>query len=195
MYITGNPIPIGAAKNKADQIAKDHDIGYSQLIEDSKQGKYTKEEFHQRLSSLDEKAIQEFKQEYKDSGSWNAYIGKKGLQIKKATENITGPLYPKQQTTFTNEDLENIARKNNTTIQHIKTHLAKEDININHKIITQINNNKPHDLNDINYIHKIILPITKEEKLHALKRRLFQGPTQRQSTNDKNNKKKRRIHI
>lgn len=79
----GNPIPIGAAKNPTEQIAKDHDVAYSiaQHVDDIKEA--------------DRKAIVEFGNEYKKSGDTYAKIGELGISAKENIENIIGVQYPR----------------------------------------------------------------------------------------------------
>lgn len=81
----GNPIPIGAAKDEAEQTAKDHDAGYRDIDPNK--------DFHQQVKALDEHAIEEFG----ESPRLKAQIGKLGLQAKRKLEDALGyPLYPRQ---------------------------------------------------------------------------------------------------
>lgn len=91
----GNPIPIGAARNSADQAAKKHDAGYRDL-EDEPPAKRTKT-FHEAVADLDNEAIADFEESYKKDGSINAKLGATGLGIKRKVEDALGfPLYPKK---------------------------------------------------------------------------------------------------
>lgn len=118
----GNPIPISATRNKADQIAKDHDVGYTKLIEEARQGKLTEDEFKIKLHKLDTKAIEDFEQEVKESGSWNAWIGAKGLKLKKTFENMYKPVYPKYKKTFDKEDINSTLQDYDITPTELHEH-------------------------------------------------------------------------
>ena len=95
----GNKIKIDAPRHRADVIAKDHDIGYTQLIELARRTEMSNDEFIKRVSALDKTAIEEFAADYKTSGSWQSYVAKYGLKIKSAVENIIGVQYPVQPQT------------------------------------------------------------------------------------------------
>nr|QTE04089.1 MAG: putative structural protein [Tarsiger cyanurus ambidensovirus] len=79
----GNPIPIGAAKNPSEQIAKEHDLAY------------TNAKTHSDVQSADREAYTKFRDEYHKSGDYYAKIGQLGLQAKAGIENIIGVQYPK----------------------------------------------------------------------------------------------------
>ena len=90
----GNPIPIGAARNSADQTAKIHDAGYRDLLENPPKKQKT---FHETVQKLDNEAIEEFKKSYQEDGHINAKVGQLGLQAKRKVEDTLGfPLYPKR---------------------------------------------------------------------------------------------------
>ena len=79
----GNPIHIGAAKNPAEQIAKDHDLAY------------TNAKTHSDVQSADREAYYKFRDEYHKSGDYYAKIGQLGLQAKYGIEKVIGVQYPK----------------------------------------------------------------------------------------------------
>lgn len=90
----GNPIPIGAARNSADQTAKIHDAGYRDLLENPPKKQKT---FHEAVQKLDNEAIEGFKKSYREDGHINAKVGQLGLQAKRKVEDTLGfPLYPKR---------------------------------------------------------------------------------------------------
>lgn len=83
----GNPIPIGAARNSADQAAKVHDAGYRDIDPD--------QDHHEQVKKLDEEAISAFDKAYEKDGNINAKIGSVGLGVKRKVEDTLGfPLYP-----------------------------------------------------------------------------------------------------
>ena len=53
----GNPIHIGAAKNSAEQAAKEHDVNYTNLIEYAKQHEISQKDFTERVHQFDQSAI------------------------------------------------------------------------------------------------------------------------------------------
>nr|QTZ83149.1 MAG: hypothetical protein 2 [Emberiza rustica ambidensovirus] len=78
----GNPIPIGAAKNPSDQIAKEHDVAYQNAkhVDD--------------IKKADLEAIKAFNTEYSKSGDTYAKVGEIGLNIKSKIEEHIGVQYP-----------------------------------------------------------------------------------------------------
>ncbi|TCD26804.1 hypothetical protein E0D84_29495 [Bacillus wiedmannii] len=83
----GNPIPISAARNSADQAAKVHDAGYRDID--------ANKDHHEQVKKLDEEAIRAFDEAYEKDGHINAKIGSIGLAIKRKVEDTLGfPLYP-----------------------------------------------------------------------------------------------------
>lgn len=83
----GNPIPIGAARNSADQAAKVHDAGYRDIDPN--------QDHHAQVKKLDEEAIQAFDESFEKDGHINAKIGSIGLGVKRKVEDTLGfPLYP-----------------------------------------------------------------------------------------------------
>lgn len=96
----GNPVPVGAAKNSADQVAKDHDVEYGHI---SNNKKLTNQEFKQKVIDADNTAIEGFQKSYNEDGHLNAKIGEVGLRIKQNVEHILGaPLYPQSKCHFIN---------------------------------------------------------------------------------------------
>ena len=84
----GNEIPISAAKDEAEQVAKDHDAGYRDLS-------YTDKEFGQKVALLDRAAIDAFRRVNRKGIAWKARIGQIGLTIKRKVEEVLGePIYP-----------------------------------------------------------------------------------------------------
>ena len=73
----GNPIQIGPARNPADQVAREHDLGYQDLLNKPP------EDFHKAVQDLDNKAISDFDKVYEETGDVNAKIGSIGLGIKR----------------------------------------------------------------------------------------------------------------
>lgn len=91
----GNDIHIAPARNKADQIAKDHDIGYDNLIKYAQSNYISEEEFREKVNNLDKTAIDEFSKDYEESGNWQSFVGKYGLKIKTNIEKfINKQIYP-----------------------------------------------------------------------------------------------------
>lgn len=83
----GNPIPIGAARNSADQAAKVHDAGYRDINPDT--------DHHEQVKNLDKEAIKAFDEAYEKDGHINAKLGSIGLGVKRKVEDTLGfPLYP-----------------------------------------------------------------------------------------------------
>lgn len=79
----GNPIPIGAAKNPSEQIAKEHDLAYSNA------------KTHSDVQSADRDAYTKFRDQYHKSGDYYAKIAQLGLQAKAGIEKVIGVQYPK----------------------------------------------------------------------------------------------------
>ncbi|AGZ03695.1 VP1 [Solenopsis invicta densovirus] len=90
----GNKIGIDAPRSAADQIGKFHDITYAELLEAARRGVITKKEFLYGINHTDKKHADLFDKEWKESGSWQAFIGKYGLNFKNYIEEKTGVLYP-----------------------------------------------------------------------------------------------------
>lgn len=90
----GNDIPISAAKNPADQVARDHDLSYAEL----ELCKLLPEDFRKAVEESDLEAIKRFYDVYNEDGSWNALIGHYGLRVKRFIEKLLGfPLYPRRK--------------------------------------------------------------------------------------------------
>lgn len=79
----GNPIPIGAAKNPSEQIAKEHDLAY------------TNAKTHSDVQSADRDAYTRFRDEHHKSGDYYAKIAQLGLQAKSNIEKVIGVQYPR----------------------------------------------------------------------------------------------------
>lgn len=86
----GNSIPIEAAKNPVDQIARDHDLKYQEIQEKYRKGQIDKSSFVAEVKEADREAATRFAEE---SGI-HAAIGKVGLDVKQTIEKLTGVLYP-----------------------------------------------------------------------------------------------------
>lgn len=91
----GNPINIDAPRHGADAIAKEHDITYDNLSKDSRIKDKTA--FAEAVAKADEVAIDQFYDDYQQSGRWQSKVGELGLRAKSTLEKLTGPLYPTQQ--------------------------------------------------------------------------------------------------
>jgi len=154
----GNPIPISAAKSKPDQIAKDHDVGYANLIQEAKEHPMTKDEFVNKLHTLDLTAIQQFEEEYKQSGSWQAYVGAKGLKIKHTIEKITGPIYPPYKKDFNHQDIQDALKTTTVSpaeLEQISVHNKDNPKHISHKSINIIKTKKGTlDVKQMRKLHK-----------------------------------------
>lgn len=90
----GNPIREGPARHPADQIARDHDIGYETALREAKAKGFTKKQFEEEISKLDNKAWNSFYNRWRNDGDWRALVGYLGLRIKAGVEGKTGVLYP-----------------------------------------------------------------------------------------------------
>lgn len=90
----GNPIPIGAAKNPTEQIARDHDLGYGEVLQKAYGKKWTFDKFNREIRKLDDVAWGKFWERYGDEGDWKALVGYLGLRAKAAVEKHTGVIYP-----------------------------------------------------------------------------------------------------
>ncbi|XP_049955448.1 uncharacterized protein LOC126471369 [Schistocerca serialis cubense] len=94
---SGNPINIDAPRSGADAIAKEHDVGYDNLLKEARERPFTEEEFRQRVQQLDAKAIIDFAIDWSHTRNWHSFVGKYGLKLKTAVEQRIGKtLYPKQ---------------------------------------------------------------------------------------------------
>lgn len=83
----GNPIPISATRNSADQAAKVHDAGYRDINPNK--------DHHEQIKKLDKEAIKAFDEAYEKDGHINAKIGSIGLGVKRKVEDTLGfALYP-----------------------------------------------------------------------------------------------------
>lgn len=90
----GNPVNIDAAKNSADQTAKEHDIEYGRI----EKTPLSDIDFKQQVIDADNTAIDNFEKNWKEDGHINAKIGSIGLQVKQNVEHLVGhPLYPKRK--------------------------------------------------------------------------------------------------
>lgn len=78
----GNPLEGQIPVDKDDEIAKEHDEAYSKA-------KTSKD-----VIEADQKAIDRFKQDYKENGNLHSLAGQVGLQIKSAVERRIGVIYP-----------------------------------------------------------------------------------------------------
>lgn len=78
----GNPVDEAPPVDTDDQIAKDHDIAYSNAK--------TAEDVH----IADKEAINKFAADYKEHGNLHSKAGELGLTLKHNVEKFTGILYP-----------------------------------------------------------------------------------------------------
>lgn len=91
----GNPIPISAAKDAGDQAAKEHDVNYGNLIEYARNNPISQKEFTERVHQFDQSAIDEFERDWQTTGNWRSFVGKYGLKVKQAAEQLYGQsIYP-----------------------------------------------------------------------------------------------------
>lgn len=90
----GNPIYEGPAKSIEDQIARDHDLGYSEVLYRAQREKWPIERFNAEIGHLDETAFDAFWNRYSTAGDWKSLIGYLGLKGKHSLEYYTGTLYP-----------------------------------------------------------------------------------------------------
>ena len=80
----GNPINIDAPRHGFDAVAKDHDIGYKNLLEKYRTVGGTDTQFKKEVSALDSEAARAFWQDYNTYGNWQSFVGHYGLRIKQA---------------------------------------------------------------------------------------------------------------
>lgn len=93
----GNPIDPKPARSETDQVAKEHDLGYENLLNRAKSEYLSEEDFKREVYKLDDEAIHRFSEEYQKSGTWQAFVGKYGLKAKRLIEDVIGaPVYPQQ---------------------------------------------------------------------------------------------------
>nr|QVW56806.1 MAG: putative structural protein [Phylloscopus fuscatus parvoviridae sp.] len=94
----GNPMPIGAARDKADQIAKSHDSAYEQVYKEVNSDLTEGEQaiyFANLIKHADNVAIKQFLDHYHSEGDFRSLIGAGGLYLKQNLENVFGHIYPK----------------------------------------------------------------------------------------------------
>lgn len=93
----GNPIDPKPARSETDQIAKEHDVGYDNLLKRAQEEYLDEQTFREEVQKLDDTAIHRFEEEYRKSGTWQAFVGKFGLKAKRTLEAALGhPIYPQQ---------------------------------------------------------------------------------------------------
>lgn len=90
----GNPIKEGPARHGTDQVARDHDIGYRDVIANAKAGKWSEATFRSAIRALDVEASEAFWREYNTEGKWQALVGNLGLRAKVLAEDVVGQIYP-----------------------------------------------------------------------------------------------------
>lgn len=91
----GNPINIDAPRSAVDVIAKEHDIGYQDTEDRVAKGELSEDEFVRQIDFLDNRAIEQFAEQFKTGGEWQAFLGKYGLWLKNRIERVLGrPIYP-----------------------------------------------------------------------------------------------------
>lgn len=89
-----NPIKESPAQSIEDQIARDHDLGYSEVVRRAREEHWSIERFNAEIGHLDETAFNQFWERYSTAGDWKALVGYLGLRGKYALEHYTGKLYP-----------------------------------------------------------------------------------------------------
>lgn len=95
----GNTVKAGAARSEADQIAKEHDLAYSDILDIARTKVLSEREFFNLIKRTDSEAQDRFNKEILESGSIPAYVGKYGLKIKGYLEDLYGgALYPQKPT-------------------------------------------------------------------------------------------------
>lgn len=78
-----------------DYIAKEHDLGYHELLKEIHSRNIDSAEFFDRVQELDTKAIYEFFDDYHKTGNWHSLIGAIGLTVKKGGDTLARkPLLP-----------------------------------------------------------------------------------------------------
>lgn len=75
----GNKLFHGKPVDRDDEIVEEHDIAYA---------------INKNIHEADEKAIDEFLEDWNKTGNWHSYIGGVLLEGKKHYENIFGQIYP-----------------------------------------------------------------------------------------------------
>lgn len=90
----GNKINIDAPRSESDAIAKEHDIGYSDVEKRARTGNLSEQEFAEHIEQLDNDAIRKFAENFHTSGEWQSFVGRWGLYLKNRIERVTGTLYP-----------------------------------------------------------------------------------------------------
>lgn len=90
----GNAIKIGPARHPADQIARDHDLGYEEALRHATAAGFTKKQFDTEISKLDKTAWNSFLNRAKNHKDWRALIGYLGLRTKGFIEDKLGIQYP-----------------------------------------------------------------------------------------------------
>lgn len=93
----GNTLDQGPARNEADQIARDHDIQYRDIIDQANQENWSAETFRAYIADADAVAIESFKKSYQNDPRWQAKVAEYGLRIKQTLEKLFGQLYPRYQ--------------------------------------------------------------------------------------------------
>ena len=90
----GNPIRIGPARHETDQIARDHDLQYEEVIARARKNHWSEQQFAREIDRLDKEARDRFWRVYSTQGSWQSLVGSLGLGIKNKVEQHTGVIYP-----------------------------------------------------------------------------------------------------
>lgn len=96
----GNPIREGPARHATDQAAREHDLGYTNVLKKAQKNHWTDDKFRREINKLDEITKNQFWSVYKNEGAWQALVGALGLRIKQAVESKTGVLYPSFSGTY-----------------------------------------------------------------------------------------------
>lgn len=79
----GNKVLPGAARFTADQIAKEHDVTYAEIIRRAQQGKYENEDqFYAAVHQADLDAENAFLEDWQKHGSIYGLVGAYGLKFK-----------------------------------------------------------------------------------------------------------------
>lgn len=94
----GNPYPNGKPVDKADEVAREHDKFYTEILKVA--DSLSDSEFRSKVAEADQKAIKDFIRDFGEDGhdwDWYSLAGAGGLSIKAAIERAIGQIiYPRK---------------------------------------------------------------------------------------------------
>ncbi len=94
----GNPYPNGKPVNSADEVAREHDKFYYEILKVA--DSLSDSEFRSKVAEADQKAIHDFIRNFSEDGhhwDWFSLAGAAGLSIKAAVERAIGQIiYPRK---------------------------------------------------------------------------------------------------